>query len=392
MDAQRASNSDRTVLAELEAQIVAEAASLAASRARLLTLVGEFDAVNGWIVSGAISCVHWLANLLDVELSTAREHVRCARALRELPETKAKFDSGALSYSKLRQLTRVATPETEAELLDIAALHPAGYLGRALAAWQERNDPDALLRRQLTERGVSARMEADGTVTITTRVLADEAAEILATLDAEAATNPTPATLGPADASADASNRMSLRRQRVDALCRLIDRSSHQANASADASREVGGVSFKPLRPELVLHRRIGGDTQLAEGTLLRPDIAQLLTCDCDLRVMTHWPDGSPADVGRRHRLITPRLRRLVAERDRHCIYPGCRATHFVQAHHIIDWNHLGPTDLWNLCLLCSYHHRYVHRQGWPADDMPAIVQAAFARWTDQHKGRKNAA
>jgi len=344
-------------LVELEAEICAVAASMAASKARLLALVGAFDAADGWVAAGAITCAHWLAGLLDIELSTARDQVRVARALPALPATRGRFDAGEVSYAKVRQLTRVATPESEVELLALAERCPAGQLPRALAAWQHRHDPDGLRRRQEEERGLSYRSEADGTTTISVRLLPEEFAEAQAIIDSEALRSKD------ADASADASVR-TLRRRRADAFCRLL---TSPASTTGTARR-----------PELVLHRR-AGTFELLDGTPLHGDVARRLICDADVRLMTHGPDGCPADVGRLHRLVTPRLRRLVQERDRHCQYHGCRAVHFTQVHHIVDWDYGGATVLANLVLLCGYHHRFLHRRGWPAEGTPELVRRALA-------------
>lgn len=345
---------------ELEAEICAVAASMAASRARLLALVGVFDAADGWVAAGAVSCVHWLADLLDIELSTARDQVRVARALRALPATRERFDEGEVSYAKVRQLTRVATPATEVELLALADRHPAGQLPRALAAWQHRHDPDGLRRRQQQARGVSYRAEPDGTTTISVRLLAEEFVAAQAVIDAEARRRAAP------DASADAPAR-TMRQRRVDAFCRLVARASERSGGTG------GGV-----RPELVLHRR-SGTFELLDGTPLHGEAARRLACDADLRLMTHGPDGCPADVGRRHRLVTSRLRRLVIERDRLCHYPGCGTTQFTEVHHIVHWEDGGATVLANLVLLCGYHHGFVHRHGWPASGTPELVRRALA-------------
>jgi hypothetical protein len=93
-------SSEADSLVEVEAEICALAGSLALARARLLRLVGRFDAAEGWVATGAISCAHWLADLLDIEVSTAREQVRVARALRGLPLIRARFDAGVLSYAR----------------------------------------------------------------------------------------------------------------------------------------------------------------------------------------------------------------------------------------------------------------------------------------------------
>ncbi|MFY9890159.1 MAG: DUF222 domain-containing protein, partial [Streptosporangiaceae bacterium] len=102
----------------LEAQICELAGHLAAAMYRFLLLVGDFDARQGWASWDLPSCSAWLAWKCQVAPGTAREHVRVARALRELPAIGAEFAAGRMSYAKVRALTRIATPETEAGLAD----------------------------------------------------------------------------------------------------------------------------------------------------------------------------------------------------------------------------------------------------------------------------------
>jgi hypothetical protein len=339
------STTDTSQLVEIEAEICAIAASMATYRVRLLHLVGEIEATGGWRTAGHLSCAHWLAELLDIELSTAREKVRIARALRELPVVRRRFESGALSYAKVRQVTRVATPENEMELTDLAERHPAGQLPKLLAAWQQRREPDRARKRQHDERGLSFRDEPTGNRTAIIQLSAQQIAMLEALVDFEVLHEPAGAS----------PPRSPLRHKRADAFGRLIERLATGDNASADASRT--------LRPELILHRRVG-ETRLQDGTLLPEPVARCFTCDADVRVMTHYPDGSPADVGRRHRVVTPRLRRIVLERDGYqCRFPGCQARHFLQVHHIVHWEDGGPTSVANLITYCGYHHRFVHHE-----------------------------
>jgi Domain of unknown function (DUF222) len=90
-------------------EIAALSAHLDAATARLLTLLREFDAHGGW-ANGCRSCAEWLSWRVGLEPGAARERVRVARALGELPELAAALARGELSYSKVRALTRVATP------------------------------------------------------------------------------------------------------------------------------------------------------------------------------------------------------------------------------------------------------------------------------------------
>ena len=360
-------------LAEIEAEIVATAAALSGHRARLLRLIGRFDAAGGWIATGAISCAHWLADLLDIEVCTAREHVRVAKALRALPRTREWYEVGDVSYAKVRQLTRVATADNEIELLTLAGRHPAGELAHTLSAWQHRHDPDALRRRQIDGRGVTFRTDPGGNRIITIVLPPEQAAEVEALVDAEVFHL---AVDAPADAS---TKRMTLAQRRADGFCRLVARMATDGATSASAAAPPPART-RP-RVELIVHRRVG-QTELDDGTPLQSRVAQWLTCDADLRVMTHHPDGSPADVGRRYRLVTPRLRRLVHERaGGRCEHPGCRARHFLQVHHIVHWDDGGRTDLINLRLLCDHHHRWSHhRESTGSRDRPAPARVDDGR------------
>src|SRR2546429_9297840 len=111
--------------AELERlgdEIAELSAHLDAATARLLELIREFDARDGWN-TGFSSCAAWLAWRVGFAPGAAREHVRVARALGTLPLLSHALARGELSYTKVRELTRVATPETQERLL---AGGPAG--------------------------------------------------------------------------------------------------------------------------------------------------------------------------------------------------------------------------------------------------------------------------
>src|SRR5262245_14221925 len=100
-------------LAELAAEICLLAGHINAACYRWLALIAELDRRQGWAEDEARSCAHWLAWKCGVALGAAREKVRVARALESLPRTSAAMAAGRLSYSKAREITRVASPETE---------------------------------------------------------------------------------------------------------------------------------------------------------------------------------------------------------------------------------------------------------------------------------------
>ena len=103
----------------------------------------------------------------------------------------------------------------------------------------------------------------------------------------------------------------------------------------------------------------------LDDGPAISPAAAQALACHATVSWMLHDHDGNLLDVGRRHRLATPALRRAVRERDKgHCQLPGCNSRR-TDIHHIIAWANGGKTRLRDLILLCEAHHVIVHALGY---------------------------
>jgi hypothetical protein len=115
---------------ELGDEIALLAAQLDAGAHRLLTCIREFDASEEWHHQGAQSCAHWLSWRIGLDPATAREKVRVARALGQLPVLDAALAAGRISYAKVRAITRVATPETEERLVGIAAVATGAQLER----------------------------------------------------------------------------------------------------------------------------------------------------------------------------------------------------------------------------------------------------------------------
>jgi hypothetical protein len=127
---------DVDALEELEEEIVILAAHIHAAEHRLLVLVSDFDRRRGWELGGHRTCAHWLAFRTGIDLGAARQRVRAARALAGLPETSAAMSRGELSFSAVRALTRVATPENEADLLDLARGCTAAQLERIVRGFR----------------------------------------------------------------------------------------------------------------------------------------------------------------------------------------------------------------------------------------------------------------
>ena len=145
-------NTDPIPVEQLEARICELAGHLTAATCRFLELVADFDARQGWASWEMPSCAAWLSWKCQIAPGPAREHVRVARALPDLPLIRAEFAAARLSYAKVRALTRIATADNEEDLAQMAIPMTAGQLERFARAHRRVTDADgarARSRRQL---------------------------------------------------------------------------------------------------------------------------------------------------------------------------------------------------------------------------------------------------
>jgi hypothetical protein len=127
-------------------------------------------------------------------------------------------------------------------------------------------------------------------------------------------------------------------------------------------------------RATVVLHAPIGSLGEDPEespsgsgpgGAVVPAATVQRLVCSGRVTVAVEDPSGDAVALGRASRTPTPSQVRLVRHRDRGCVFPGCGTNRYTQVHHVTWWRHGGKTDVDNLALVCSMHHRLVHEHGW---------------------------
>src|ERR1700759_5696055 len=191
----------RVPLERVEAQICELAGHLAAATCRFLVLLADFDARRGWASWEMGSCAQWLSWKCQMSSGTAREHVRVARALRDLPVIRARFSEAKLSYAKVRALTRIAAPATEAGLAELAGPMTANQLERFTRAHRQvtqADDAAARVRRRLVWR-----FEEDGSLSGTFRLPPLQGAVLLKALRAACAERAGQAAGPPAGVSAE---------------------------------------------------------------------------------------------------------------------------------------------------------------------------------------------
>ena len=303
---------------------------------RIVVLAAEFADSTEWVRAGSPTAAHWLADTADIDVSTAREWVRVGRRLRELPASADAFAAGALSYAKVRTLTRIATADNEGELIAIATEVPAGALSGAYAAWVARNaDSDELAEHQHRSRSVRRRVQPDGMVTFTMNL----PPLVAGYLDAHLGSWVMKAR-SRRGASADAP---SVAQQHADAV--------HDLVASG-----AGGPAV-----ELVLHVRGDGCT-LDDGTPVPDRAVTSLIPSAFIRAMIHDAETKPINVSHRRRLPTTRQRRFVKERDRVC--KDCGRADLLHYDHKPPYEQTRHTSVDELELRCAPCHRKRHRSG----------------------------
>ncbi len=334
----------------LAAEITTLAGRINDSQHRLLVLVAEYDRRGAWAATGATSCALWLAAVCDIEPSTAREHVRVARALADLPLIAAAFAAGDLSYAKVRTLTRIARPDTEAELLALAAAFAAADLARAIAAWAEGHlDPADLAALQHESRSLTWRVDTDGMVVICARLAPDAAAEVTATIDTLVARDRRPTHHAPAGTSS-AGARPTLAQQRADALVAAV--------AGGGAKIQVEVLVNVGVRPDGSIW------ACLPDGTPVTGPGYSHLYDFAFVRLLLRDIDGRPIDATKRRRHPTPRQRRVIEARAGHrCQEPGCRSRQFLHVHHDIPYDTSHHTVTTECSMRCNHHHREWHRR-----------------------------
>lgn len=343
---------------DLEREICELAAHLAAATCRWLLLVAEFDERGGWADWGAKSCAQWLSWRCSIGRVTAREHIRVARRLVELPLVREAFGVGELSYCKVRAITRVATPEIEESLVELARHATGAQLEKLVRSYGGALAASTETAQELYERRhLAVRWDDDGSLLLAVRLPPDEGALVLSALKAaEGAVENHEHASAEAPTSDDGPAE-----RRADALVSIARTALTQAPASrsdADPCELVVHVDVQSLTGEQV-HERC----ELADGPAIAPETVRRLGCDASIvRIIER--DGRPLSVGRRKRVIPPALRRALRSRDDGCRFPGCTHTRFLHAHHIHHWARGGPTTLENLIQLCSHHHRLVHEGG----------------------------
>lgn len=287
-------------------------------------------------------------------------------------------------------MTRSATPENEAYLLQVARQGTAQHVEKLVRKFERvkrLTDPEHA-RRQHEARELSWYYDDDGMLVFKGRLPMEEGAAFVNTLQALlAGSDTTAAALHQAphaeNVPAETSDERAVpthAQKRADALV-----------ATADVAMKALTTGVRPItsadKYQVVIHidaervKHVPAETRdpadcactpaHAACTLesegchfpLAASVVRRLACDASLVTVLQDAAGNVLNIGRKTRSIPPSIRRALTLRDHGCRFPGCCETRFVDAHHIQHWCDGGETSLDNLVLLCRYHHQLLHRE-----------------------------
>jgi Domain of unknown function (DUF222)/HNH endonuclease len=331
---------------ELLTGIDAANARVCSSQWELFRFIAEVDRRELWQDSGARDMAHWLVIRYGISYWKASRWIHASHALTALPVISAAFASGELGIDKVVELTRFATPEMEADLVVWAQ-------GVSCGCIREKGD--------LAHRSVEEAREAEQARSLSWWYFSENARFGLS------------AELPAAEGALVAK-----------ALERLADRlpamPGEEREWSADARRADALVALcsariandsDPDRATVVIHARLDQPAEevhgceIEGGPAINPEVARRLGCNGRIQVVMEDSSGQPIRLGRIRREPPDWMLRQLRYRDRECTFPGCGARQFTQAHHIVWWDRGGRTDLDNLVLVCTFHHKLVHEYGW---------------------------
>src|SRR5438874_939542 len=260
----------------------------------------------------------YLERLFGYTPRQAIERLRVAEALQELPETDEALRTGALTWSSVRELTRVATPETERAWIDSARSRTAREV-EELVSGHDRGDLPTDAASDETRRHV-LRFEVSADVFATFR---DAVGRITR------------------DAGGGISDE--------DALLLM-------ARRVLGGPGDEGRANYQ-IRMTVCSSCKQGWQDGRGQAVAVTSDAVEMAECDAQRVPDTHV--GTP----KAKQDMPPSIRRLIVQRDHgRCIVAGCRSSVFCDVHHFDRRDEGGKHDPERMGVLCGAHHRAVHR------------------------------
>jgi len=382
-------NGDRWARSEeLEIEILTLAGQMNAVQYRFIKLLGEFDDNGGWQGDGIHSFAHWLNWKIGLGMMMGREKVRVARSLADLPLIDKAFSQGKISYTKVRAMTRVATPENEQFLLQIAEYGTANHMEflvrkyRYCKRLQEPRDSENWKRY----KDLGWYQDETGMIVINARLPPEEGALVIRALEIIQAENrrkkeEVEEVIEPDDEEVEVkvdSNNVSAETfshgmVREDYLADKASALVQMAESYLNSNNNKESGNSLGEKYQIFLHINANAasiDCKVSQSDhcsidnkrFLTQEVAKRLACDASISTVLEDDQGNVLNIGRRSRIVPRAMSHALRIRDGGCLYPSCCQNHFTDAHHIKHWAEGGETSMENLVTLCRFHHGLLHK------------------------------
>ncbi|MCB9563933.1 MAG: HNH endonuclease [Kofleriaceae bacterium] len=299
-------------------------AALDAEEARWLVLAQQVELHRRF---GYASLHEYLERTLGYGPRAARERLRVASALQVLPRTAAALARGEESYSAVRELTRVVRHDTERVWLDAAAGKTVHEIEALVAGRKPGDLPGDPVDPAEVRRVVSFEVSAE------TYALWRDARLALELERGEAVPD--------------------------DELLRVLCLGMLAGEPAPSSERgKRGRAAYQIALMQCPDCERV---TQDGGGRAVEVPATVVARARCDARLLGRV-DGDSHAVARPTQTIPAPVRAAVVARDHgRCRVPGCRASRWVEVHHVQPRAQGGRHTLANLISLCGGHHDAVH-------------------------------
>ena len=266
---------------------------------------------------------------------TAAERLRVAGALEGLPAMEAALDSGELSYSAVRELTRIATCKTEEAWLDACRGKVLREIEEMVREREPGDGPDARPKPDLRPKRISLDLRP---------AVVARMRQAHATLDA---------------VRGERNDYNDLLDEAFRCLIAMHAGSDATDDAAGNTARARAARSAPTQIATVTKCEACGQAWQIGAGRKIALTPAELETAECDA-VHIGSLEGPPQ---RASSTIPPRTRKRVLQRDNYkCTVPWCRAAANIDVHHLRHRKHGGGHQMENMTSLCGGHHHAHHR------------------------------
>ena len=334
----------------LQSLLAAERTAMRLTCRYLADLADCMEAADNWLpgrggwciaLAGYVDVYHAAECLFGLGAHSTRERIRVGKALRSLPRIEDALVSGEVSYSRAREVTRVATPGDESTWLELARTLPMRTLERRVVEAAGKESPTGTAQSEAAGKESPAR--TDGPAQL--RFRTPETVEVTLRLPVEA---------------------WALFQRAMEGARRASEASLSDAEALAAVARDAiehqstGADSADPRHTVVLYECQSCLRTELDTGAgPLELGAGAAATLGCGARVRDLRTEGR---VVRRGGPLPKAIERTVRLRDRNtCRVPGCHRRRYVDVHHIVPRGEGGEHSRSNCVCLCTTHHGRLH-------------------------------